>query len=179
MRRRDLDGGDLVDMLDGLMPPQGREGTAIHRFFDELRRGRLVTTRCRGCGALHWHPRTVCPSCMSRQLAWERLPTTGTVYAFTTVGRRGAPPLTVSIVELEGTSIRLFTRIEASYEDLSIGTRVTMVVRRVGGDGVRYSFVPDTDDGTKSGMMTRKRMNGRRNKNGMSANGKRGKRGMR
>ena len=142
-------GCDIPEMLDELMPPQDKEGTVIHRFFDELRRGRLVTTRCRGCGSLLWHPRAVCPNCLSKDLVWERLPTTGTVYAFTTVGQKGKPPITVSLVELEGTSIRLFTPIEASYEDLSIGTKVSMSVRRVRGGGVRYVFRPEKGKGGK------------------------------
>jgi len=135
-------------MLDELMPPQEKEGTAIYRFFEELRRGRLVTTRCKACGSLLWHPRAVCPACLSKDLEWERLPTTGTVYAFTTVGQRGKPPITVSLVELEGTSIRLFTPIEASYEELSIGSKVSMCVRKVRGGGVRYVFRPEGGKGT-------------------------------
>ena len=38
-------------------PLQAPEFTRIHPFFDNLRKGKLTTTNCTRCGAVHWQPR--------------------------------------------------------------------------------------------------------------------------
>lgn len=43
------------------VPLQGPEHTRIFPFFENLKQGRLTTTKCGKCGAVLWQPRVVCP----------------------------------------------------------------------------------------------------------------------
>ena len=130
-------------------PLQSPEQTRIAPFFRHLREGRLTTTKCSKCGALHWQPRIVCPSCNSDALAWVDLPSEGTVFAFTAV-YAGAPlgmekdvPFVVGIVEFDGLTIKIVTRIDdVRYEELSIGTPVRLKVLPLDDGRVWFRFAP-------------------------------------
>ena len=64
-------------------PLQGPEHNRLHEFYARLGEGRLVTTRCGGCGRTAWPPRAFCPPCGDDRFAWVDLPLEGTVHAFT------------------------------------------------------------------------------------------------
>src|SRR2546428_2518307 len=71
-------------------PLQSAEQTRIFPFFENLKKGRLTTTKCKGCGALLWQPRVVCPVCNGDAMEWVDLPKDGRLFAFTAVFA-GAP----------------------------------------------------------------------------------------
>ena len=82
-------------------------------------------------GELHWPPRTACPKCHAEELDWVDLPEQGTVYAFSAVlggaplGMEDEVPFAVGLVDLDGSPLRLFGRIEGRpWTDLRIGQRV-------------------------------------------------------
>ncbi|HVL88293.1 MAG TPA: OB-fold domain-containing protein [Candidatus Thermoplasmatota archaeon] len=156
---------ELPYLLD-FYPLQGAEHTRIHPFFDNLRAGKLTTTRCRRCLALHWQPRAVCPDCSSEDLEWVELPSEGTVFAHTAL-LKGAPygmerdmPLTIAVVELAaqpigsagpsgtagsakapGRTLRILSRIEgATHEQLRIGQRVRLRIVNLPDGRVFYRF---------------------------------------
>ncbi|MDI6873675.1 Zn-ribbon domain-containing OB-fold protein [Candidatus Solincola sp.] len=99
---------------------------AAEEFFSKLAEGRFQSTRCSGCGTLHYPPRVVCPECLGEELEWVDLPREGTLLAFTwqEAAMRCRKPDVLGLVELEGVG-HVFTRIDAPYEDLHIGQRVT------------------------------------------------------
>jgi uncharacterized OB-fold protein len=72
-------------------PLESAEWNRLHEFYERLSAGRLVTTRCAGCGRTAWPPRLFCPECCSDQIEWVDLPGEGTVHAFT-VQEAGLPP---------------------------------------------------------------------------------------
>lgn len=117
---------------------QTAEHTGIVEFYDNLREGRLTTTRCADCEELHFPPRIVCPECHGDALEYVELPETGELFAFSTV-RAGAPlgmedevPFVTGIVDLG--EIRLSARIDgADYDDLSIGDPVELSVVDIDG----------------------------------------------
>ncbi|MEM2869482.1 MAG: enoyl-CoA hydratase-related protein [Thermoplasmata archaeon] len=121
---------DLPVALD-FYPLQGEKNTRIQPFFDNLRRGRLTTTKCKKCGELHWHPRVVCPSCNSDELEWVDLPKFGKLVNYSAM-LAGAPmgferdvPFVLGVVELEGTGIKVASRIDGvKYEDVTPGMDV-------------------------------------------------------
>lgn len=135
---------------------QTEEHTGIAEFYDNLRAGRLTTTRCSDCGEVHFPPRIVCPSCHSEALEYVELPDTGELFAFSTV-RAGAPlgmedevPFVTGIVDLG--EVRLSARIDgADYEDLSIGETVELSVVDIDGpadhERVFFRFEPADDGG--------------------------------
>lgn len=140
----------LPYLLD-FYPLQEEEHTRISPFFDALREGRFTTTRCTSCQALHWQPRVVCPECLGDALAWEDLPTEGTLYAFTAL-EKGAPlgmehdvPFCIGVVELaaQGRTLRILARLDdARYGDLRMGQKVRLKVLDLPDGRVFYRFAP-------------------------------------
>ncbi len=119
-------------LLD-FFPLEEANETRLARFFEGLREGRLLTTRCLKDGSLAWPPRTVCPKCHATALEWIDLPRSGRIYAFSAV-LAGAPlgmeadvPFAVGLVDLDGAPLRLFGRIVgAPWERLAIDQPVTV-----------------------------------------------------
>ena len=56
--------------------------------------------RCAACGTLLGYPRTLCPGCGGRDLAWVQSAGSGTVYSATTVHTR-EEAYTVLLVDLD------------------------------------------------------------------------------
>jgi hypothetical protein len=71
-------------------PLESAEHNKLHAFYARLAEGRLVTTRCAGCGATAWPPRGFCGACASDAFEWVDLPSEGTLHAFT-VQETGLP----------------------------------------------------------------------------------------
>ncbi|MCO8267048.1 MULTISPECIES: Zn-ribbon domain-containing OB-fold protein [Haloferax] len=134
---------------------QTDEHTGISEFYENLRDGRLTTTECSDCGALHFPPRIVCPECHSEALEYVELPDEGELFAFSTV-RAGAPlgmedevPFVTGIVDLG--DVQLSAHIDgAEYDDLTIGDPVELRVVDIDGpadhERVFFRFEP-TDGG--------------------------------
>lgn len=126
-----------MTVLDG-MPQQYQDSTKLWSFYDALRDGRLTTTRCQGCSALHWPPRTVCPECMSDDLTWEDIPMPARIYSYTVqvagVPPEFPPPLVYALIDFEN-GLRLFTAIvDCEPSEVSNGAEVDVVVRDVAPD---------------------------------------------
>ncbi len=123
---------------------------AAEEFFARLKRGEFQTTRCRGCGETHYPPRVICPLCLGEDLEWVDLPREGTLMAFTQqkAAIRCRKPDVLGLVELEGIG-NVFTRIEAPFEELRIGMRVTFDTW-TSPDGVAlHLFRPPTGPGAR------------------------------
>ncbi|TLZ51314.1 MAG: Zn-ribbon domain-containing OB-fold protein [Methanobacteriota archaeon] len=131
------------------VPLQSPDQTRIFPFYENLKKGRLTTTRCKGCGATHWQPRVVCPDCNGDEMDWVDLPANGKLFAFTAV-YAGAPlgmerdvPFVVAVVELDGAPMKVVARIDdAKYEDLKIGDPVRLKVHELADGRVWFRFVP-------------------------------------
>ncbi len=139
----------LPYMLD-FYPLQDEESTRISKFFQNLKDGRLTTTKCKTCGKLLWPPRIVCPDCLSETLEWINLGAEGELYAFTEM-RLGAPlgfledvPFCIGIVKVGG--LLLSARIDdAKYDDLRIGDKVNLKIIKLEDGKVFYRFFKAKD----------------------------------
>ena len=133
-------------LLD-FFPLETSKDTRLSRFFDRLKEGRLATTKCAKDGELLWPPRTACPKCHGEELTWVDLPSTGRIYAYSAV-LAGAPlgmedqvPFAVGLVDLDGTPLRLFGRIEGRpWSELAIGQTVRVETFDVGDGRFFYRF---------------------------------------
>ena len=115
--------------------PSPNPGTAP--YWKAAREHRLMLPRCLACGKYHFYPRSHCPFCASRSLAWEPCSGKGVIYSFTEVFRAPSEafaadvPYVVAIVALEegphlmtrlvltsGMSPRIDQPVEVLYEDL-------------------------------------------------------------
>ncbi len=133
-------------LLD-FFPLESEKDTRLARFYENLRAGRLTTTRCRQDSSILWPPRTACPRCHAEELEWVDLPDHGRLYAFSAV-LAGAPlgmeeevPFSVGLVDLDGVALRLFGRIEGKpWNALHVGEAVRVEPYDVGDGRVFYRF---------------------------------------
>ena len=56
-----------------------------HQFWDSLKEGRFVTTKCKDCGELSFPPQSDCPRCMSGSFDWVELENDAELITFTYV----------------------------------------------------------------------------------------------
>ena len=56
-----------------------------HRFWDALKLGRFVTTKCKVCGTISFPPQADCPKCMSSEFEWVDLGTEAKLVTYTYV----------------------------------------------------------------------------------------------
>jgi len=126
-----LEGKYMVTM--DLFPQESKEFNQMYAFYDYLKEGRFVTTRCKECGAEPFPPRLLCPDCYSTDMEWIDWPTTGTVIDTTeeVIGVPlgfGKPPLIHALVDLQGKRT-LFVRIVNCREgELKPGDQVKLAV---------------------------------------------------
>jgi uncharacterized OB-fold protein len=106
-------------------------------FWQAAKEGELRLPRCAKCGRLIFYPRSVCPSCMSRDLSWESLSGAATIYSYAVVhkappGFTDDVPYVVALVDLaEGA--RMMTRIvDCEISDVHIDMAVSVVFRDFG-----------------------------------------------
>lgn len=120
------------------IPQQYEDTTRLYRFFDYLREGRFTTTQCNACGKLMWPPRVVCPYCLSDDLSYVDMPTTGRIYSYTVqvggVPPGFPPPLVYALVDFDN-GMRLFTAVVgAKPEEVAVGKEVELEIRDVAPD---------------------------------------------
>ena len=129
-----------------IYPQEHPEETRIWPFYDNLKKGKFTTVRCKRCGHIIWPPEVICPECVSDDLEWIELPKRGKVYAFTV--QVGAippgfkPPLIQAIIDLPN-GVRLIAPIiDTKPEELQVGDEVEIVVFKIPPDsyGERVLF---------------------------------------
>jgi uncharacterized OB-fold protein len=104
------------------------EEFTVRAFEGFLREGKLMGSRCRGCGELFLPPRPFCPRCGGRELDWFEFGGEGRVQAYSVVHvplsrMRDKAPYAVGIVRTEeGPSIS--GMIVGNPEEISVGSKV-------------------------------------------------------
>ena len=139
---------ELPYLLD-FVPLQDEKYTQLHPFFTNLKEGRLTTTKCKACGEVLWQPRVVCSECSSSDLEWIDLPTTGEVFAFSSMNA-GAPlgmekeiPFVVAVIELDGIDLKLFSRINnIDFDQMEFGMKMKLQIINLEDGRVWYRFEP-------------------------------------
>ncbi len=120
-------------------------------YWEEARRGRLVTQHCRDCDRI-WHPPLPrCPHCHGTSLDWRPATGAGTVYSFTVVHHathralQTCVPYVIAIVELaEGP--RIVTNIRGCEpEDVRVGMPVQVSFPHVPEQVTLPQFRPPAD----------------------------------
>jgi uncharacterized OB-fold protein len=114
-------------------------------FWDGLRAGVLRLQRCTTCAIWVYYPRSHCPGCLDRDLAWEEVSTDGVVHSVT-VARQSPPgfpadqPQALAIVELDA-GPRLPTWLVADDPaEVRIGDRVRAIFEHVDADHTLLRF---------------------------------------
>ena len=116
-------------------------------FWDGLK---AHTVRLQQCEHGHWlfFPRTHCPTCGSRQLAWHTVSGEGTLYSFTVARVPTLPefsdemPQLLAVVELDQGVHLNTTLVGVKPEDLRVGQRVRPVFDERPGTATLLRFTP-------------------------------------
>lgn len=100
------------------------------QFWEALTEGTFLIGHCSHCEEAHFPPAPVCPTCheAADTIAADG---TGTLYSYTRQHRTGPgfdAPVVLGLVELEE-GPRVPMRINAAYDDLSIGQTMAVVTR--------------------------------------------------
>jgi uncharacterized OB-fold protein len=116
-------------------------------YWEGLTKGELRIQRCSSCSKAVFYPRAICPHCFADQLTWIVASGKGTIYSYTVVHQAFGPfaadtPFVVAIVELEE-GVRMMTRIiDATHEQIVVGTPVKVTFESVGEDLTLPYFRP-------------------------------------
>lgn len=121
--------------------------TQVAAFATHLAEGRVMATRCTGCGKLAFPPRSGCPCCGSEAFAWEPIEGPGRLLTHTTVaygpaGFENEVPYTLAMVEFPA-GIRVFGQLaaEVAAGGPTIGMALRVEPRALPGGRVSYHFV--------------------------------------
>ncbi len=109
-------------------------------YWAAARERRLLIRRCRDCGASHFMPRHLCPSCWSDQLDWIDASGGGSVHSYTIVRRASAAafapltPYVLALIDLDegprmvsnilgsdALQVRIGDRVRLTFEDRGDG----------------------------------------------------------
>jgi uncharacterized OB-fold protein len=76
-------------------------------FWDSLKKGKFVTSKCAKCGTVSFPPQADCPKCMSGEFSWVEVGGTATLITFTNVqvspaSFAGSGPYVIAIGEFPG-----------------------------------------------------------------------------
>lgn len=90
-------------------------------FWDSLRSGRFVTTRCTRCGNVSFPPQSDCPKCMGSEHEWVDLGRGATLVTFTSPSVRppsfpGSDPYIIAIGEFSG-GVKVLAWLEGAKRD--------------------------------------------------------------
>lgn len=116
---------------DRAYPPRVTDFT--ERFWKELEKGNLFTTRCRSCDMLAFPPKPICPHCWTDTPDWVEIRNTGTLYSWTRIHSSPAQftpelPYEVGVVDLDD-NLRIACRVVLEgRNDPTPGDSVKLVV---------------------------------------------------
>jgi uncharacterized OB-fold protein len=114
-------------------------------FINYLEQGKVMTTRCKQCGAAYFPPKMDCPSCLNSDVEWFEIADAGKLVTYTTVhygpsGFEDEAPYTLAIADFDG--VRVFGRIskDINEKDIVPGMAVKVVPAKSGENKIAYEF---------------------------------------
>jgi len=110
-------------------------GNWMENFYDGMKEGKILGSKCPACGRVFLPPRMICERCFVKADEWVELPATGTVQACTKASVKVAEngdlvdleaPEIIATVKHDGADTCIAARIEGA--DASVGMRVEAVL---------------------------------------------------
>jgi len=100
--------------------------TKTNDFIGYLEKGKVMGTRCKGCAAIYFPPRSDCFRCLDSNMEWFEVSGTGRLLSFSElkygpVGFEDDLPYTIALLDYG--DYKVFGRIskDIPYEDLNVG----------------------------------------------------------
>jgi uncharacterized OB-fold protein len=120
--------------------------TKAAAFVDYLIQGKVMATKCRGCGTITFPPKMDCPSCLASDVEWFEVTGPGTLATFSTVtygpsGFEEDAPYTLAIADFG--AFKMFGRMckDIPQADLTVGMMVKVVPVKLANDRISYEFL--------------------------------------
>ena len=118
--------------------------TKVADFVKHLEEGRIVGTKCKRCGRLHFPPRADCANCLSSDMEWIPLSGRGKLITYTTAYFAPAgfeAPYTLALAELEE-GARVFSRMskDVGKDEIKIGMNVKLVSVKLPNERITYEL---------------------------------------
>jgi uncharacterized OB-fold protein len=118
----------------------------IAPLVDYLEKGKVMMTKCQQCGKVFFPPKADCPRCVSSNVEWLEISSTGTLLTFTVVhygpsGFENDTPYTLGIAEFEE-GVKVLARVsrEISPEDIKVGMRVKLTPVKLANEQIIYEM---------------------------------------
>jgi uncharacterized OB-fold protein len=118
-----------------------------HQFWDALKLGKFITTKCKACGNTSFPPQTDCPRCMSNEHEWVDLGTGAKLVTYTYVQITPASfvdsdPYIIAIGELSN-GLKVLAWLEGvTLQQAKPEMKMRLEARDTQGGNPYYVFVP-------------------------------------
>jgi uncharacterized OB-fold protein len=119
--------------------------TRVNDFIDHLEKGKVMYTRCSGCGADFFPPRADCSQCLSSAMEWREVSGSGKLVSFSQL--KYAPvgfdaDLPYSIALLDYGDYQIFGRLDSALDldEVRIGMPMTTAVNELPNGQLNYIF---------------------------------------
>ncbi len=119
----------------------------IERFWQGLKEGKVLATKCKRCGKMFFPPAADCSECYSQEMEWIELSGEGELETFTHVLVRPASfqdeePYTVAIAKMKEEVKVLAWIKDADPTELKVGMKVKLKADTTPDGELTYVFVP-------------------------------------
>jgi uncharacterized OB-fold protein len=119
--------------------------TRVNDFIDHLENGKVMYTRCSGCGADFFPPRADCSQCLSSDMQWREVTGSGKLVSFSQL--KYAPvgfdaDLPYSIALLDYGDYQIFGRLDSALDmdEVRIGMHMITAVNELPNGQLNYIF---------------------------------------
>jgi hypothetical protein len=120
--------------------------TKTNDFIGYLEKGRVMGTRCKGCAAIYFPPRSDCFRCLDSNMEWFEVSGTGRLLSFSElkygpVGFEDDLPYTIALLDYG--DYKVFGRIskDIPYEDLNVGMGLKTEFNILSNGQLSYVFI--------------------------------------
>ncbi|MEM2794047.1 MAG: Zn-ribbon domain-containing OB-fold protein [Candidatus Methanomethylicia archaeon] len=119
----------------------------IKQFWDGLKEGKVLATKCKNCGTLNFPPVADCPNCYSSDIEWIPISSEGEIETFTHVvvkpqSFQEYEPYTIAIAKLKDGVRVLAWLTGALIEDVKVGMKVKLKAKISQEGALTYEFTP-------------------------------------
>ena len=119
--------------------------TKTNDFLSYLEEGKVMGTKCKGCGATYFPPRSDCSRCLQSDMEWFEVSGNGKLLSFSElkygpVGFEDDLPYTIALLDFG--DYKVFGRIskDTSYEDLDVGMELRVESNTLPNGQLNYVF---------------------------------------
>jgi uncharacterized OB-fold protein len=114
-------------------------------FVDYLEQGKVMGTKCKGCGLLFFPPRADCYQCLTSDMEWFEIAGTGKLLTYSKlqygpVGFEGDLPYCIALLDYG--DYKVFGRISSELKDdqIEVGMDMKTVVNKLPNGQLNYVF---------------------------------------